>query len=64
MPIVYLDANVYNDVERGAIPGEDVAAFQAARARGDIVSRLLMASEYTRLVPDYDALRPPAAQHE
>jgi methylglyoxal synthase len=35
------------------------------RASADfMISSPLMASEYTRLVPDYDALRPPAAHRE
>ncbi len=35
------------------------------RASADfMISSPLMGREYTRLVPDYDALRPPAAQHE
>lgn len=38
--LIYLDANVYNDVERGSIPPGEVAAFRAARARGAIETRL------------------------
>ncbi len=40
MLTTYLDANVYNDVERGNIPAEEVAAFRAVRDRGDLVPRL------------------------
>lgn len=37
---IYLDANVYNDVERGLISPDEVKAFRAAHARGEIETRL------------------------
>ena len=39
----YYDANIYNDIERGDISPEDVAALKAARARGAITPYLSFA---------------------
>lgn len=39
----YFDANLYNDIERGEIPAQDVAALRAAMARGAIVPYLSFA---------------------
>jgi len=36
----YLDANVYNDIERNAVPTEEVEATRAARKRGALVIQL------------------------
>ena len=38
--VAYLDANVYNDVERGAVLGDEVEAIRAARIAGALVIRL------------------------
>jgi hypothetical protein len=38
--LIYLDANAYNDVERGLVPHGDVAAFQKAQAARAISTRL------------------------
>jgi hypothetical protein len=36
VPAIYCDVNVYNDVERGAIPNSVIEAFRQARARREI----------------------------
>jgi len=39
MTYVYLDANIYNDIERAALPVDDVQDFQAAVVGGELVVR-------------------------
>ena len=39
MTYAYLDTNVYNDIERGTIPADDVRGAQAAVENGEIVIR-------------------------
>ncbi len=39
MTYVYLDANIYNDIERAALPVDDVRDFQAAVVGGELVVR-------------------------
>jgi hypothetical protein len=40
MTYVYLDTNIYNDIERAAVPADDVRDFRAAVASGELVVRL------------------------
>jgi len=39
MTYVYLDTNIYNDIERAAVPADDVRDFRAAVASGELVVR-------------------------
>lgn len=39
MTYAYLDTNVYNDIERGGVPADDVRDVQAAVKRGEVVVR-------------------------
>jgi len=39
MTYAYLDANVYNDIERGAVSTDDIDALQAALKSGDLAVR-------------------------
>jgi len=39
MTYVYLDTNIYNDIERSALPADDVRDFRAAVASGELVVR-------------------------
>ena len=39
MTYVYLDTNIYNDIERAAVPADDIRDFRAAVASGELVVR-------------------------